>query len=74
MGFIFILIYFILIFIVLEIAVMLLIVTGLDNEIARFQAESIFVYGDQEAIERRFRFELEAMRQEEGSEERVTEL
>lgn len=41
MGFLFILIYFVLIFIVLEIAVMLLIVTGLDNEIARFQAVSM---------------------------------
>ncbi|KEQ25799.1 hypothetical protein ET33_37120 [Paenibacillus tyrfis] len=63
------------IFIVLEIVVvMLLIVTGLDNEIARFQAESIFVYGDKEAIERRFRGELDAMRQEKGNEEHVTEL
>ncbi len=41
MGFLFILIYFLLIFIVLEIAVMLLIVTGLDSEIARFQAVSM---------------------------------
>lgn len=41
MGFLFILVYFILIFIVLEIAVMLLIVTGLDSEIARFQAVSM---------------------------------